>query len=419
MYFRCQTSSIFGMIGPMADKTIHVDIVIFGGGIAGLWALNRLRNHGYNAILLETHTLGGGQTIKSQGIIHGGLKYALGGFLNASANSIESMPKRWIESLRGVGEIDLRTVKVLSESQLLWSTGGLGSEIASFFASKALNSRVQKLKRAEYPAVLQQAKFKGHAYRLEEALAKPHRESIFKINPLQGYHFHFYEDNPQHIDFLTISSGQKTYRLEANRYLFAAGEGNAKLLTLFMDPPKMQCRPLQMVMVKLNAAYPFFAHCIDHGINPRITITTHPSADGKTIWYLGGQLAEDGVQRSKEEQINFAKKELHTLFPWLDFSQSQWGSFFVNRAEAKQPGGKRPETCSLQSFENVMIAWPTKLALSPFLSDEIIHLLEQEGISPSFATDDNIEFKGIEKPSIAITPWEEQLAQVELVEHVI
>ena len=50
------------------------DIIIFGGGIAGLWLLNRLHNEGYQAILLETEALGGSQTIASQGIIHGGLK---------------------------------------------------------------------------------------------------------------------------------------------------------------------------------------------------------------------------------------------------------------------------------------------------------------------------------------------------------
>ena len=38
------------------------DIVIFGGGIAGLWLLNRLRTEGYQAILLESRELGGGQT---------------------------------------------------------------------------------------------------------------------------------------------------------------------------------------------------------------------------------------------------------------------------------------------------------------------------------------------------------------------
>ncbi|HQW58363.1 MAG TPA: FAD-dependent oxidoreductase, partial [Gammaproteobacteria bacterium] len=168
----------------MNTKDISLDIVIFGGGIAGLWTLNQLRRLGYQAILLETHTLGGGQTIKSQGIIHGGMKYALSGFLSGSANTIETMPQRWKDALAGAGELDLSTVNVLSEDQLLWSTGSLGSEVASFFASKALNSRIQKLPKTAYPSILKNSLFKGHAYRLEEVvldmpslietLTKPH-----------------------------------------------------------------------------------------------------------------------------------------------------------------------------------------------------------------------------------------------------
>ncbi len=116
----------------MEKLPIKLDVVIFGGGVAGLWALNRLRKAGYQAILLENRALGSGQTMKSQGIIHGGLKYALTGFLNASANAVEAMPKRWKECLAGRGEIDLASVHRLSDEQLLWSTGSLISEMASF-----------------------------------------------------------------------------------------------------------------------------------------------------------------------------------------------------------------------------------------------------------------------------------------------
>jgi glycerol-3-phosphate dehydrogenase len=52
------------------------DLIIFGAGIAGLWTLNHFRGLGYNAILLETDSIGCGQTIAAQGIIHSGLKYA-------------------------------------------------------------------------------------------------------------------------------------------------------------------------------------------------------------------------------------------------------------------------------------------------------------------------------------------------------
>ena len=52
---------------------LDVEVVIFGGGIAGLWLLDELHRAGMTTLLLEAHELGSGQTIASQGIIHGGL----------------------------------------------------------------------------------------------------------------------------------------------------------------------------------------------------------------------------------------------------------------------------------------------------------------------------------------------------------
>ena len=77
-----------------ARSTATTDIVIFGGGIAGLWLLNRLRQQGYDVILLESDALGGGQSLASQGIIHGGLKYALNGVLSPASSAIAQMPER-------------------------------------------------------------------------------------------------------------------------------------------------------------------------------------------------------------------------------------------------------------------------------------------------------------------------------------
>ncbi len=54
------------------QKIVETDVAIIGGGIAGLWLLNRLRQLGFATILLESGTLGGGQTNKAQGIIHVG-----------------------------------------------------------------------------------------------------------------------------------------------------------------------------------------------------------------------------------------------------------------------------------------------------------------------------------------------------------
>ena len=62
---------------------MRLDALIFGGGAAGLWLLDRLSRDGHHVVLLEARSLGMGQTVASQGIIHGGLKYTLSGLANS------------------------------------------------------------------------------------------------------------------------------------------------------------------------------------------------------------------------------------------------------------------------------------------------------------------------------------------------
>ena len=143
------------------STTLDTDICIIGGGVAGLWLNARLRKAGYHTVLIERGALGGGQSVKSQGIIHGGIKYALGGKLNAATEAIADMPNRWRQCLTGEGELDLSGVRVLSQHHYLWSPGSLISNLAGFFASKALRGRVDQIKGKALPTVFNNPGFKG------------------------------------------------------------------------------------------------------------------------------------------------------------------------------------------------------------------------------------------------------------------
>ena len=76
-------------------EELKADIVVFGSGISGLWTFHTLKQMGYNAVCLESHKIGSGQTIASQGIIHSGLKYVFGRQMNDLARWISTMPDRW------------------------------------------------------------------------------------------------------------------------------------------------------------------------------------------------------------------------------------------------------------------------------------------------------------------------------------
>ncbi|MBT3870957.1 MAG: FAD-dependent oxidoreductase, partial [Gammaproteobacteria bacterium] len=96
----------------MSNTTHQFDTVILGGGIAGLWLLSLLRKQGFEAILLEKKGLGSEQTLASQGMIHGGIKYSLAGAMTGASESIADMPLRWRSCLEGTDSVNLEGVSV-------------------------------------------------------------------------------------------------------------------------------------------------------------------------------------------------------------------------------------------------------------------------------------------------------------------
>ena len=388
-------------------SALSTDVLIIGAGVAGLWLNARLRDQGFSTVLVESASLGGGQSVKSQGIIHGGAKYALHGALTGASEAIADMPRRGREALAGNGELDLRGVRLLSEAHYLWSPGTLAGNLTSFFASKAVRGRVDQVKGDQLPPALQDPRFKGKVYRLAELvvdvpsliarLAELAGDSLLagqQIEPLQ--------ENEELVG-LRVDGRE----IRAQRIVFSAGAGNAQLLeTLGLSQPAMQTRPLHMVLVKGPSLKPLYAHCLGGGPKPRITITTHPAADGHWVWYLGGDIAEaEGVAREPAAQIAAAQQELGKLLPWVDLSQAQWATLRVERAEPAQSGLVRPDNAFLADQGRLLVGWPTKLALAPDFADRVLTAFKQDGIVPSTTQ----PLPALPRPPLAQTAWEQLL----------
>lgn len=393
------------------------DIVIFGGGIAGLWLLNRLQNQGYQPLLFETNTLGGGQTLASQGIIHGGLKYALSGTLTGAAKVIASMPERWRQCLAGTGELDLEKVPVLSDHYYMWSDGSLRSKLKTFLGSKSLVGRVEAINRDTYPAFFQDVSVDGTLYQLPdfvvdtsalmEKLSGPVAENLFAIEE-GSYQFKQNESTSNHTLALNING--EVIEIVAERFVFCAGEGNARLIELAeIQSIAAQVRPLHMVYLKKSAMPQLFVHCVgdDFSLTPKLTVTSHADSDGKTVWYLGGDLAEEGVNKSREEQIAVAQRLVAKLFPWIDTKGAEWDSFMINRAEANINNNYRPDDAYIVSESNVILAWPTKLTLTPSMADKVIDILQRDKVSPINSGDAiSVLDRVLEKPESALAYWD-------------
>lgn len=362
----------------MSNKTHQFDAIILGGGIAGLWLLNVLRNQGFEAILLEKEGLGSAQTFASQGMIHGGIKYSLAGAITGASESIADMPSRWRSCLEGTDSVNLKGVSILSDAYYMFSDARFSSKLTAFFGSKAIEGRVASVPAADYPEVFQSPSFGGLLYKLKDLVLDTHTLVTHLRNQFKDYIF---EGSARFVH----TKGQVTHiqldgglTISADTYVLAAGKGNGELLgNLGLEVP-MQLRPLHQVIVKGKSLPDLFAHAVTlkSSDKPRITFTTHTTG-GTNAWYLGGQLAESGVARNEAEQIEFAKKELASLTPWMDYSDCEFSTFRIDRAEAGGETLLRPDTPYVRRHGNVIVCWPTKLTLAPMMGDMFMKLMTE------------------------------------------
>ncbi|HTR01003.1 MAG TPA: FAD-dependent oxidoreductase [Candidatus Acidoferrum sp.] len=387
--------------------TLEQDIVILGGGIAGLWLLHRLRNAGYSAVLLEKTALGDGQTIVSQGMIHGGLKYALGGALTEASEAIADMPAHWNSCLQGKGDVDLRGTRLLSDAYYLWPHNGLKARITAFLGSKMVSSKASVVSEHDMPAFFS-GHLRGPLYRLHDivldvpsllhTLGERCRPWIYRSDSQAVTDAH------GNIQSLLLADGR---RLQAKLFICTAGNGNADWLERIKPTAiEMQRRPLQMMVVKHRNAHPLYVHCVadQFTATPDLTITTHPCSDGMTAWYLGGELAESGAHVDGPAQIERTRAKLATLFPWCDFSDARYHGFYIDRAEARQKDGKRPDRDSVLGHGNVLYCWPTKLTLAPVLANSVMQQIAALGVAA--ATNIAPPIAGLDYPGVAQPVWE-------------
>lgn len=392
---------------------LRADTLILGGGAAGLWLLDDLMRSGHSALLLEASALGYGQTVASQGIIHGGLKYSLSGLLTDSADAIKHLPQLWRDCLAGRAKPDLSHTALRSEFCHLWSTDSIMSRLGKLGASLALTVKPTSLPREQWPALLEHCA--GSVSRLDEQvvvpasfiadLANQHRDRILKIDALNGLRFEMGADGHVKAVALIDAVSQKTLELQPKTVVLCAGQGNAALRTMLgLSSQAMQRRPLHVTMAR--GPLPWFnGHCVD-GSRTRITITSDTDSHGRTIWQLGGQVSEDGVAMERGQLIAHVKNELLAVMPdamAIDFSQVQWSTYRIDRAEGAMRNNQRPSDAVVLHEGNVITCWPTKLVLAPQAANRIRALLPVAG--------ERLDVGALAdwpRPMVALPPWESE-----------
>ncbi|MCK5880819.1 MAG: FAD-dependent oxidoreductase, partial [Sinobacterium sp.] len=386
---------------------IQADLCIIGGGIAGLWTLALAHSRGIQAILFEKDCLGSKQTICSQGIIHGGSKYTLQGKITGATDTISGMPKHWLDALSGKGEVNLSNTTVLSNHQFMVPSSGIETKLLSFLGSKTMSSFTQKVKGQNLPSGMQTAGIKHPCFQLFEPVVAV--DSLLE-NFQQQFSDYIYQyevkaaDISEHENSLSLNLQNNAGTIQCQKILLCSGEGFETLAPL-CPKQKMQKRPLHMIAVtgSEKTLPPLYTHFVGRSSKPLLTVTSHPHAATHTnTWYLGGNLAELGVERSHDSQVEQAKQLMQKLTPAVDCSKLTFKSIFIDRAEPAQNNLIRPDDAYLASFKQLMVAWPTKLALAPRLAEkalfELNSTLSKENLK-------NLAQLPLSKPSIATYPW--------------
>ena len=398
-----------------------LDVLLVGGGVAGLWALDVLTSRGLSCLLAESGELGRGQTVASQGIVHGGLKYTLSGLLTGSAANVREMPGLWRRSLAGEPDPvdgggfhpDLSAAPVRADFCHLWRSESLSGRFGLIGAKVGLRVAPQALAAGQIPAVLRGVR--GPVCRLAEQVLSPagllaalrarNLSRLLRVGP-GGVNFTS-EHGRVTAATLTGPAG-RTLSVAPRHVALTAGAGNAGLLANIdfaagVTPPAMQRRPLHMVMVRgpvvgETGLPPLSGHCVD-GAKTRVTVTSDTDSAGRVVWQVGGQLAEDGVKLAPAQLVTVAGRELAAAIPGLDLTNCDWATYRVDRAEG-HAGGARPEDAQLETRGNVHALWPTKLVLAPVLAARLAGTVGDAGAASFEVRPD------WPRPAVAAPPWE-------------
>lgn len=382
---------------------MRLDVLVFGGGAAGLWCLDRLRRAGYHAILLESKALGSGQTIQSQGIIHGGGKYALRGVQDfAAVRATSQMPERWRQSLVGEIEPDLAGTQLVSTKCHLWlPRGSVIARLQSLgFMSLVANAgllatRPLRVAKTAWPEALRDSALAVYS------LAEPAIATGSFLKALAARHkgFIFLYDGAA-LEFATDGVRVGDVLLQPRAMVLTAGAGNGELLSKAgMNADLMQSRPLGMVLLR-GELPPLFGHCIVGG-KTGLTITTPV----RGIWQIGGEIAE---RLANEKNLASARAaalvEIRRWLPRFDFARSEIAIYRAVRAEARTAASRRPSGVDAHRVApGMVVAWPTKLSMVPVLADEVCEILKLDLKAPG-GYDETPPWP---TPNVARYPWEE------------
>jgi hypothetical protein len=392
------------VLGVMARHPHKADIVIFGGGIAGLWLLALLRSYDYNAFLLESDAFGAGQSIASQGILHRGYKYLTDANFNRQiVRATFETFSYWRDAFwSSRARVPLPTELIASERVYYLSHDEKIIDLLKI-AERELNiTRPTQIQRDHWPSIFASCDSSSELFAAEEIVIDVPK--LLGTLSARNSNWIYKLDGSQDVTFAgnEIRIGEEI-ALDARCVVFCAGKNNEQFLSKLDVKIEMQDRPLSMVIAG-PVENELYAHFSSRGLSPDFTITTHLDREGTRFWYIGGELAEKPESNLSTRSVDLAKAKLRQYLP-DDYNRIKgWKLHYVHRAEPAQIGGGLPSSYFIHRHGHFLFAWPSKLCLAPAMCREL--LTDINALIPSLTAP--IEGKlGLEQGvQIASPPWE-------------
>jgi glycine/D-amino acid oxidase-like deaminating enzyme len=376
-----------------------LDVLIIGGGIAGLWLLDDLRRAGYRVLLIEKDALGSGQTVASQGMLHSGLKHALAGRLGTYADALNGMTATWRACLSDAREPKLGRVSLRGQYTLCWRVGGIASAVTQLGARLGLRADVRRVVPGDRPMPLTGCP--GDVLRLEEQVLDP--SSLLETLAARNFPFlrsgtvrHASFDPTGNVRDIVVSDDDRLATMKARHVVLTAGAGNEDLRRAFgRSDGAMRRLPLPILV--LEGDLPTLNGFCMNGTKAQVVVTTQRTHERHAVWQVACERAE-GIP--SDEFKAFAFRELQHALPGFGWPTVSTRMYLADRAEPVVSDHRSNDAYAALEG-NVITAWPTKLVLAPRLTERIRALLPP----PSGVADSSAGMDDWRRPPIARFPW--------------
>lgn len=157
-----------------------------------------------------------------------------------------------------------------------------------------------------------------------------------------------------------------------------------------------------MVMMR-GAKFDLWAHMAGLSPKPEASVTTHQDSSGARVWYIGGGVAERATDSNPDQTIFETKTTLKKFIPDIDFKDTQWAVYGINRIEGLTKNGQMPDQPVFDVHGKNVYAWPTKMTFAPLLADRLLaHVRNEMKIVPHYS----LQIAGSVFPDFALSPWE-------------